>query len=100
MIDSGYTKEVNYDPIKKITTIDSEHISKDQAIQRKGRAGRTSEGICYRIFSEEDFHAMIPRNKPEIMKTNTDLVLLKILGLGSRLDEFDLIDNLDYKMVQ
>ena len=56
VIDTGLAKEAIYDPIKKITTLDSDYISKAQAVQRRGRAGRTSEGICYRIYSEEDFN--------------------------------------------
>lgn len=82
VIDSGLAKEASFDPIRKITTIDTEKISRAQATQRRGRAGRTSHGICYRVYSEEDFDNMDAHKSPEILNTNLDTVILKILGLG------------------
>ena len=82
VIDTGLAKEATYDPVRKITTIETEFISRAQAIQRRGRAGRTAVGICYRIYSEEDFLNLPPDKEPEIKKTNLDTVILKIMSLG------------------
>jgi HrpA-like RNA helicase len=95
VIDTGLAKEASYDPVRKITTIDTELISKAQAVQRRGRAGRTSEGICYRAYSEDEYNSMEAGKLPEIKKTNSDMILLKILGLGANIEEFELIDKLD-----
>ena len=100
VIDTGLAKEASYDPIRKITSIETESISKAQATQRRGRAGRTSPGICYRIFSEEEFNRMDPDKEPEIKRTNLDTVILKILGLGIHVQDFSLIEKLDERAVE
>jgi len=95
VIDTGLAKEAIYDPIRKITTLDSDFISKAQAVQRRGRAGRTCEGMCFRVYSEEDFNDMDDDKLAEINRTNSETVLLKILGQGVVVEDFELIDKMD-----
>jgi HrpA-like RNA helicase len=82
VIDTGLAREATYDPVRRITSIETDFISQSQAMQRRGRAGRTSTGICYRLYSEEEFNQFDADKAPEIQKTNAEQVILKILGLG------------------
>jgi HrpA-like RNA helicase len=50
VIDSGLAKEAYYDPLSKMTVLKQLRIAKSSADQRKGRAGRTEEGICVRLY--------------------------------------------------
>ena len=54
VIDSGMSKESIFDPRRQITVLETRRISKSSAEQRRGRAGRTSSGVCYRLYSEEE----------------------------------------------
>jgi HrpA-like RNA helicase len=51
VIDFGKELELRYDHIKKIKTNTLQNITQTSAIQRAGRAGRTSQGLCYRLYS-------------------------------------------------
>ena len=64
-------------------------ITKMSAAQRKGRAGRTNPGDCYRIYTKEEFDNMMDFREPAIMKSNIGLVLLKFVNFGI-FDVFDL----------
>lgn len=55
-----------------MTVVETKYISKAAANQRKGRAGRTSAGICYRLYSKDDFANFEDDNKPEILKMNLE----------------------------
>ncbi len=57
-------------------------VSKSQANQRKGRAGRESAGICYRLFTEEAFEALEASTAPEIQRINIAQVVLQLKVLG------------------
>lgn len=88
MIDSGFVKQSSYDSTKRMTTLEQILISKAQAMQRRGRAGRTSPGICFRLYSEEEFERMRDDREPDILRTNSETVIMKILGLGIKVEEF------------
>ena len=93
VIDSGYTIEKVFNPEHRITYTEQQFISKSQAIQRKGRAGRTQDGVCYRIYSQEDFNKMKDEQEADFLKTNQDIVILKILRFGiQNLMTFDLLE--------
>ena len=74
-------------------------ISRSSARQRAGRAGRTGPGVCYRLYSEEDYYEMMEYSIPEILRGNLDdtvllihlLHSLKIVSVGS-IEEFPLLD--------
>ena len=57
-------------------------ISQASANQRKGRCGRVSEGICIRLYSEEDFNSRPEFTDPEILRTNLASVILQMTALG------------------
>ncbi|BFU24916.1 DEAD/DEAH box helicase, putative [Entamoeba histolytica HM-1:IMSS-B] len=64
-----------------------ETISRAEAVQRAGRAGRTSNGICIRLYSEEAFNNMKNESTPEITRVNLEGVVLKLKYLNISLDE-------------
>ncbi|ETN73282.1 hypothetical protein NECAME_18410, partial [Necator americanus] len=57
-------------------------ISKAQAMQRAGRAGRDAPGKCYRLYSAECFQNMMASSIPEVLRSNLSSVLLEMLALG------------------
>ena len=83
IIDSGLAKVEGFDPEFGVDTLDLAKISQAEAVQRTGRAGRTTSGTCVRLYSEEDFLQRPAHRVPEITRSNlTGLVLtMKSLGL-------------------
>ena len=82
VIDSGKVKEMFYDTVYKIQRLKEFWISQSSAEQRKGRAGRTGPGICYRIYSEKEYLTFEEYSLPEIKKSPLDTVLLQMINLG------------------
>lgn len=82
VIDGGYAKMNFYNQRDFTSALIQRPISKTSAEQRKGRAGRTSNGICYRLYSKEDF-AKRPRfTQEEILRTDLSEVVLRMVDLG------------------
>ena len=82
VIDTGLAKEKQYDAQRNMAKLQSCTISQSSAEQRKGRAGRTEPGVCYRLFTEEQFTAMRPNSQPEILCTHLGLAILLFLEMG------------------
>lgn len=82
VIDTGVVKEMRFDPKKNMNSLDVVPVSQSSANQRKGRAGRTSSGICYRLYSEKDFEHMETSGSPEILRIQVSQAMLKLLDLG------------------
>ena len=57
-------------------------ISKSQAWQRTGRAGRESPGTCYRLYTENEFESLPDNTVPEILRSNLSSVILQLIALG------------------
>ncbi|XP_023236112.1 probable ATP-dependent RNA helicase YTHDC2 [Centruroides sculpturatus] len=68
VIDSGKVKEKSYDALSSVTTLKSVWISQASVIQRRGRAGRCRNGICYHLYSRKRFHNFQPYQQPEILR--------------------------------
>ncbi|XP_015520709.1 3'-5' RNA helicase YTHDC2 [Neodiprion pinetum] len=68
VIDSGKVKEKSFDAMSGVCTLRSNWISQACAKQRKGRAGRCQNGICFRLFSSVRFNSMQPYQTPEILR--------------------------------
>jgi len=86
IVDSGFTKDSYYDSKKGIKVVKTMKISQASARLRAGRAGRTSPGICYRLYSENTFNRLETHKIPEIARVNLEIALLKIVDCG--LDPF------------
>ncbi|EAT33470.1 AAEL014256-PA [Aedes aegypti] len=92
VIDCGKAKQRAYDPLTGIDTLKVSWISKAQAWQRTGRAGRLEDGFCYRTYSKSDFQAMKEHSTPEILRCSISASTLQLLALGIDCREFDFLD--------
>lgn len=93
VIDAGYARINRYSPGRRIARLALEKISQAAAEQRKGRSGRVRAGICYRLYSEDDFEARDEFTDPEILRSSlADVILrLEVLGLGG-VEDFPFLD--------
>jgi ATP-dependent helicase HrpA len=82
VIDPGTARISRYSNRTKVQRLPIEPISQASANQRKGRCGRTSDGICIRLYSEEDFLARPEFTDPEILRTSLASVILQMAALG------------------
>ncbi|KQV15562.1 ATP-dependent RNA helicase HrpA [Kitasatospora sp. Root187] len=82
VIDPGTARISRYSHRTKVQRLPIEAVSQASANQRKGRCGRTSDGICIRLFSEEDFLARPEFTDPEILRTNLASVILQMTAAG------------------
>lgn len=85
VIDCGQVKEKSSYSFSveagRMTQLLTRKISKANAIQRQGRAGRTQDGTCYKLFNREDYEAMDEFQTPEIKRIPLDQVVLQIISL-------------------
>ncbi|WP_066068785.1 ATP-dependent RNA helicase HrpA [Frankia sp. EI5c] len=88
VIDPGLARVSRYSHRTKVQRLPIEPVSQASANQRAGRCGRTSDGICIRLYSQEDFEARPAFTDPEILRTNLASVILQMeaLGLGEMAD--------------
>ncbi|MFP4365009.1 MAG: helicase-related protein [Spirochaetia bacterium] len=84
VIDSGLAKINYYNPNTFTASLIEMPISKASCNQRKGRAGRTQPGICYRLYSEEDYENRPDFTTEEIYRTDLSEVVLRMAELGIR----------------
>ncbi|EGR0625564.1 ATP-dependent RNA helicase HrpA [Vibrio cholerae] len=82
VIDPGTARISRYSYRTKVQRLPIEPVSQASANQRKGRCGRTEEGICIRLYSEEDFLSRPEFTDPEILRTNLASVILQMTALG------------------
>jgi ATP-dependent helicase HrpA len=81
VIDPGLVRISRYSVRSKVQRLPVEKISQASANQRKGRCGRVADGICIRLYSEEDFNARPEFTDPEIHRTSLASVLLQMAQL-------------------
>jgi HrpA-like RNA helicase len=92
VIDSGLSKTNFYNPRTFTSSLVEGAISKASCNQRKGRAGRTREGSCYRLYSRRDFESRPLFTTEEIYRTDLSEVVLRMAELGiTSFEEFDFI---------
>jgi ATP-dependent RNA helicase DHX34 len=100
VVDSGKVKEMSFDASCKMQRLKEFWVSQASAEQRKGRAGkkfllhlymtelhdlysgRTGPGVCYRLYSEEEYETMAPYTTPEILRVPLDSLLLQMVSMG------------------
>lgn len=82
VIDPGTARISRYSFRTKVQRLPIEPVSQASANQRKGRCGRVSDGICIRLFSEQDFLSRPAFTDPEILRTNLASVILQMTSLG------------------
>ncbi|GAB3906652.1 ATP-dependent RNA helicase HrpA [Kibdelosporangium lantanae] len=82
VIDPGTARISRYSNRLKVQRLPIEPVSQASANQRKGRCGRVSEGICVRLYTEDDFDARPEFTDPEILRTNLASVILQMTAAG------------------
>ncbi len=101
VIDPGTARISRYSGRLKVQRLPIESVSKASADQRKGRCGRTSDGICIRLYSAEDFAGRPDFTEPEILRTSLAAVLLQLASLGlGEVEDFGFIDPPDRRQVR
>ncbi|WP_328888214.1 ATP-dependent RNA helicase HrpA [Streptomyces sp. NBC_00316] len=101
VIDPGNARISRYSHRTKVQRLPIERISQASANQRKGRCGRTSDGICIRLYSEDDFLTRPEFTDAEILRTNLASVILQMTaaGLGD-IEKFPFIDPPDHRNIR
>ncbi|MDD2851678.1 MAG: ATP-dependent helicase HrpB [Desulfuromonadaceae bacterium] len=82
VIDCGFSRRLQYDPGNGLNRLVTVRESRASAEQRAGRAGRTSPGVCYRLFTPHTLHAMSAHAPPEITITEISPLLLELAVWG------------------
>ncbi len=92
VIDSGLSKLNYYNPATYSSSLIEGSVSKASANQRKGRAGRTRPGVCYRLYDHKDFDRRPLFTTEEIFRTDLSEVILRMSDLGiTEFEDFDFI---------
>jgi ATP-dependent helicase HrpA len=101
VVDPGTARISRYSARLKVQRLPIEAISQASADQRKGRCGRTSDGVAIRLYGEEDFEERPRFTDPEILRTNLAAVILRMaaLELGD-VEDFPFLDPPDRRQVR
>jgi len=81
VIDTGLARISEYNPGTRTRRLPVKAISKSSAIQRKGRCGRVQNGVCVRLYTEEDYEMRPLFTLPEILRSNLAEVILRMIAL-------------------
>ncbi len=100
VVDTGLARISRYSPRAKFQRLPIEPVSRASAAQRAGRCGRVGEGICIRLYGEEDFATRAEYTDPEILRTNLASLILQMaaLGLGAP-EDFPFLDAPDTRLL-
>jgi ATP-dependent helicase HrpA len=101
VVDSGLARISRYSPRSRTTSLPVVPVSRSSADQRKGRCGRVQNGICLRLFTEDDYLSRPLYTRPEILRANLAEVILRMIALrlGDIVD-FSFIDRPDSKSIK
>ena len=100
VIDTGLARISRYSIRNKVQRLPIEAISRSSADQRKGRCGRIAPGICFRLFSEQDYNNRPEYTEPEILRTSLASVILQMLSLKlGDIHQFPFVDPPTPKMI-
>lgn len=101
VIDPGTARISRYSHRTKVQRLPIEAVSQASANQRKGRCGRTSDGICIRLYSEDDFLTRPEFTDAEILRTNLASVILQMTAAGlGEIEKFPFIDPPDHRNIR
>jgi ATP-dependent helicase HrpA len=101
VVDPGTARISRYSARLKVQRLPIEAISQASADQRKGRCGRVAEGICIRLYTEEDFLERPRFTEPEILRTSLASVILHMAALGlGEVEEFPFLDPPDRRQIR
>lgn len=101
IIDSGYIKQIEFNPRSGIEALAAIKHSKSGCVQRAGRAGRTAPGECWRLYNQESFDDRPEFQKPELLRSNLAHVVLMMKSIGVKdARSFDFIDKPDTEVIE
>ncbi len=101
VIDAGLARILEYNPRSQTTGLPIKPISMSSAEQRKGRCGRVQNGICIRLYSQEEFSQKPMYTPPEIMRSNLAGVILRMLSLNlGSVNSFPFVDRPQPKSIR
>ncbi len=93
VVDTGLARMLRYLPRTRTTALPVEPISRSSADQRMGRCGRVENGICIRLYSEDNYQERPLYTTPEILRSNLAEVILRMIALNlGDIDAFPFID--------
>ena len=93
VIDPGTARISRYSPRTKVQRLPIEKVSQASADQRQGRCGRVAEGVCIRLYAEEDYQQRPAFTDAEIRRTSLAAVILQLEALGfGHIEDFPFID--------
>ena len=96
VVDTGLARVSRYSRRLKVQRLPIEKVSQASANQRAGRCGRVADGICIRLYAEDDFDARPQFTDPEILRTNLASVILQMIALDlGDLAAFPFVDKPD-----
>lgn len=100
VIDTGRARISRYSLRTKVQRLPIEAISQASANQRMGRCGRVSNGVCYRLYSEDDFASRPEFTDAELLRTNLAAVVLQMLNLKmGNVEDFPFVDKPDARLI-
>ena len=82
VVDSGLARVPRYEPDIGLTRLETVRVSRAAADQRRGRAGRTEPGICYRLWDEPQTSSLAPYTQPEILSADLSSLVLDLAQWG------------------
>ncbi|MDJ0391762.1 ATP-dependent RNA helicase HrpA [Rhodococcus sp. G-MC3] len=101
VVDPGTARISRYSLRTKVQRLPIEPISQASARQRAGRCGRVADGICIRLYSEEDFDTRPQFTEPEILRTNLASVILQMTSLGlGKIEAFPFVEPPDPRSIR
>jgi ATP-dependent RNA helicase HrpB len=92
VVDSGLARVPRYEPDVGVTRLDTVRVSRAAADQRRGRAGRTEPGVCYRLWDEPQTAALEPFARPEILAADLSSFALDLAAWGANADHLAFLD--------
>ncbi len=101
VIDSGLARISRYSPRTRTTSLPVMPVSKSSCDQRKGRCGRIQNGVCIRLYPEDDYETRPQFTPPEILRANLADVILRMISLKlGDVSKFPFIDRPDLKSIK
>lgn len=87
VIDGGLSRVPRFEPSSGLTRLATVRVSRSSAEQRRGRAGRTEPGMCYRLWDEAEMRGLVPHQRPEILEADLTGLALDLARWGTRSTE-------------
>jgi ATP-dependent helicase HrpB len=84
VVDGGLARVPRFDPSSGLTRLVTQRVSRASADQRRGRAGRTGPGVCYRLWDEPEDRALVPFERPEILEADLSGLALDLARWGCK----------------